>query len=186
MNPTTSSRPLSFRAAPTFLSLRASAHTGVGIRPRARRRGNPFFMYCLRRGTFVSSDKSTQKRRLKLRFKTSSARCALCQTCFIFLAQSDFPCAVVRQKDCATTAFRYRFAAAASCHGSRFPLYRRTGALPIPTQPLPLELSFRASPQAGVGIRTPLKPPPGALNNVCGATRRTYPCRRSCGGRGAI
>ena len=29
------------------------------------------------RGTFVSSDKSTQKRRLKLRFKTSSARSAL-------------------------------------------------------------------------------------------------------------
>ena len=41
---------------------------------------------CLRRGTFVTSDKSTQKRRLKLRFKTSSARCALCQTCLIFLA----------------------------------------------------------------------------------------------------
>ena len=43
----------------------------------------------------------------------------------MFLAQSDFPCAVVRQKDCATTAFRYRFAAAACCHGRSFPLYRR-------------------------------------------------------------
>ena len=50
----------------------------------AVRRGS--FTCCLRRGTFVSSDKSTQKRRLKLRFKTSSARCALCQTCLMFLA----------------------------------------------------------------------------------------------------
>ncbi len=46
-------------------------------RPQARQ---PLFTCCLRRGTFVSSDKSTQKRRLKLRFKTSSARYALCQT----------------------------------------------------------------------------------------------------------
>ena len=43
----------------------------------------------------------------------------------MFLAQSDFPCTVVGQKDCATTAFRYRFAAAACCHGRSFPLYRR-------------------------------------------------------------
>ena len=62
-------------------SFRASPQAGVAIRsPRARRRGNLFYI-CLRRGTFVSSDKSTQKRRLKLRFKTSSARCALPQTC---------------------------------------------------------------------------------------------------------
>ena len=94
-------------------------------RPRARRRVTPFFTCCLRRGTFVSSDKSTQKRRLKLRFKTSSARCARCQTCLIFLAQSPFPCFVVGQKDCAATAFRCRFAAAACCHGRSFPLYRR-------------------------------------------------------------
>ena len=73
----------------------------------------------------------------------------------MFLAQSDFPCAAVDQKDCATTAFRYRFAAAARCHGSSFPLYRRTGARPIPTQPPSLELSFRASPQTGVAIRVP-------------------------------
>ena len=158
MNPTTPSRPLSFRAAPTFLSLRASAHTGVGIRPRARRRGNPFFMYCLRRGTFVSSDKSTQKRRLKLRFKTSSARYALCQTYPMFLAQSVFPRTAVGQKDCATIAFRCRFAAAACCHGSSFPLYRRTGARPISTQPSSLASSFRASPQTGVGIRSPKAP----------------------------
>ena len=140
--------------------------------PRPRR-GTPF-VCCLRRGTFVTSDKSTQKRRLKLRFKTSSARYALPQTCPIFLAHSPFPCFAVLQKDCAPTAFRYRFAAAARCHSSSLYLYRRTGALPIPTQPPSLELSFRASPQAGVGIRTPLKPPPGALNNVRGATRRTY------------
>ena len=132
MNPTTPSRPLSFRAAPTFLSLRASAHTGVGIRPRARRRGNPFFMYCLRRGTFVSSDKSTQKRRLKLRFKTSSARYALCQTYPMFLAQSVFPRTAVGQKDCATIAFRYRFAAAACCHSRSVPLYRRKRECRLP------------------------------------------------------
>ena len=95
-------------------------------RPRARRRGTPFYV-CLRRGTFVISDKSTQKRRLKLRFKTSSARYALCQTRPMFLAQSSFPCAAVGQKDCATTAFRCRFAAAACCHGRSFPLYRRDG-----------------------------------------------------------
>ena len=108
------------------LSFRASPQAGVAIRsPRARRRGNPFFTCCLRRGTFVTSDKSTQKRRLKLRFKTSSARCARCQTCLIFLAQSPFPCFVVGQKDCATTAFRYRFAAATPCHDRSVPLYRR-------------------------------------------------------------
>ena len=90
--------------------------------PQARQ---PLFTCCLRRGTFVISDKSTQKRRLKLRFKTSSARCSLPQICFMFLAQSVFPCAVVRQKDCATTAFRCRFAAAACCHGRSVPLYRR-------------------------------------------------------------
>ena len=50
----------------------------------AIRRGS--FTCCLRRGTFVTSDKSTQKRRLKLRFKPSSARYALPQTCFMFLA----------------------------------------------------------------------------------------------------
>ena len=95
------------------------------IRCPAVRRGS--FTCCLRRGTFVTSDKSTQKRRLKLRFKTSSARCALCQTCLMPLAQSPFPCAAVGQKDCAATAFRYRCAAAACCHGSSFPLYRRDG-----------------------------------------------------------
>ena len=114
--------------------------------PRPRPAGaSPLFTCCLRRGTFVSSDKSTQKRRLKLRFKTSSARYALPQTCLMFLAQSSFPCAAVGQKDCATTAFRYRFAAAACCHGRRFPLYRRTGVLSIPTHPPSLELSFLAS-----------------------------------------
>ena len=91
-------------------------------RPQAR---HPLFTCCLRRGTFVTSDKSTQKRRLKLRFKTSLARYALPQICFMLLAQSPFPRTVVRQKDCATTAFRCRFAAAAPCHGSSFPLYRR-------------------------------------------------------------
>ena len=50
----------------------------------AVRRG--FSSVRLRRGTFVISDKSTQKRRLKLRFKTSSARCALPQICPMFLA----------------------------------------------------------------------------------------------------
>ena len=155
-------RPSSFRTG-MVLSFRASPQTGVRIRslnsspfiepPPISRRGS--FTCCLRRGTFVTSDKSTQKRRLKLRFKTSSARCALCQTCLMFLAQSPFPCAVVGQKGCATTAYRYRFAAAAPCHGSSFPLYRRTGALPIPTQPPSLELSFRASPQTGAGIRFP-------------------------------
>ena len=94
--------------------------------PRPRAAGvSPFFTCCLRRGTFVSSDKSTQKRRLKLRFKTSSARYARAGFVSYFLAQSVFPCVVVRQKDCATTAFRYRFAAAACCHGRSFPLYRR-------------------------------------------------------------
>ena len=57
---------------------------GNPFSPRPPR--NPFFTCCLRRGTFVSSDKSTQKRRLKLRFKTSSARCAMCQTRPMFLA----------------------------------------------------------------------------------------------------
>ena len=95
--------------------------------PRARRCGNPFFTCCLRRGTFVSSDKSTQKRRLKLRFKTSSARYSLPQICLVFLAQSLFLRTAVRQKDCATTAFRCRFADAACCHGRSFPLYRRDG-----------------------------------------------------------
>ena len=143
--------------ASMFLSLRTSPQAGVAIRPPAPPARTPFCS-CLRRGTFVTSDKSTQKRRLKLRFKTSSARCALPQTCFMFLAQSPFPCAAVRQKDCATTAFRYRFAAAAPCHGSHFPLYRRTGALPIPTQPPSLELSFRASPQT-VWQSVPLRSP---------------------------
>jgi len=103
------------------------------ISDRRRWCGNPFPKFfiihqtpAIRRGTFVTSDKSTQKRRLKLRFKTSSARCALPQTCFMFLAQSPFPCAVVGQKDCAPTAFRYRFAAAAPCHGSHFPLSTAT------------------------------------------------------------
>ena len=45
----------------------------------------------------------------------------------MFLAQSVFPYAVVGQKDCATTAFRCRFAAAACCHGSSLYLYRRDG-----------------------------------------------------------
>ena len=127
--------------------------------PRPRAAGaTPLFTCCLRRGTFVSSDKSTQKRRLKLRFKTSSARCALCQTCFIFLAQSPFPCAAVGQKDCATTAFRCRFAAAACCHGRSFCFYRRDkvrderNGFPRRSAPrndntrgLPLPLPFRAS-----------------------------------------
>ena len=95
--------------------------------PRARRRGNPFFTCCLRRGTFVSSDKSTQKRRLKLRFKTSSARYSLPQICLVFLAQSLFLRTAVRQKDCATTAFRCRFADAACCHGRIFPSTAVTG-----------------------------------------------------------
>ena len=43
------------------LSFRASAHTGVGIRPP------PFS--CLRRGTFALGGKSTQKRRSNLRFE---------------------------------------------------------------------------------------------------------------------
>ena len=42
--------------------------------PHVRKRGPPF---CLRRVTFVSSDKSHQKRRLKLRFKTSSRASAM-------------------------------------------------------------------------------------------------------------
>ena len=67
----------------------------------------------------------------------------------MLLAQSVFPCAVVGQKDCAPTAFRYRFAAAARCHSSSLYLYRRTGALPIPTQPPSLELSFRGAKRRG-------------------------------------
>ena len=43
--------------------------------PRVRRRGTSLFF--LRRVTFVSSDKSHQKRRLKLRFKTSSRASAM-------------------------------------------------------------------------------------------------------------
>ena len=89
----------------------------------------------------------------------------------MFLAQSDFPCTVVGQKDCATTAFRCRFAAAACCHGSHFPLYRRTGVLPIPTQPPSLEPSFRASPQAGVG-NSPPKAPSGGFEQC---SRRNAP-----------
>ena len=64
----------------------------------------------------------------------------------MLLAQSPFLCAAVGQKDCATTAFRCRFAAAACCHGRSVPLYRRTGVLSIPTHPPSLELSFRARP----------------------------------------
>ena len=60
-------------------------------------------------------------------------------------------------------------AAAAYCHGSRFPLYRRTGVLPVPTQPLPLELSFRASPQTGVAIRSPVPAPTGTVLPPCKA-----------------
>ena len=82
-------------------------------------------------GYFCHQRQKYPKRRLKLRFKTSSARYALCQTCLMLLAESVFPCTAVGQKDCATTAFRYRFAAAACCHGSSFPLYRRTVALPL-------------------------------------------------------
>ena len=55
------------------------------------------------------------------------------------------------------------------------PPYRGT---PHPTQPPSLELSFQASPQAGVGIRPP-KAPSGALYIVRGATRRTYLVRCS-------
>ena len=124
-------------------------------RPRAAGAAPPFLTCCLRRGTFVSSDKSTQKRRLKLRFKTSSARCALPQICLVSLAQSPFPCAVVRQKDCAPTAFRCHCAAAAYCHGSSLYFYRRTGVLPTPTQLTSLELSFRASAHTGAAIRPP-------------------------------
>ena len=99
----------------------------------------------------------------------------------MFLAQSDFPCTVVGQKDCATTAFRYRFAAAACCHGRSVPLYRRTGALPIPTQPPSLELSFRASPRCHCCGNPSPSAPEGALYIVaaqcaaptfCGALHR--------------
>ena len=120
--------PPSLQTTPIFPSLRASDRChwrGNPSPPSQCRRRGTLFTCCLRRGTFVSSDKSTQKRRLKLRFKTSSARYALCQACLMFLAQSPFLCTVVGQKDCATTAFRYRFAAATQCHDRSVPLYRR-------------------------------------------------------------
>ena len=114
------------------------------------------------------------------------ARYALPQICLVSLAQLPFPSAVVGQKDCATTAFRYRFAAAAPCHGSSFPLYRRNlerispfrhvapvrtvipsqpadwHRNPIPSPRTAIVLSFRASPQAGVGIRLPVPRAAGA------------------------
>ncbi len=120
--------PSAFRTAPTVVIPSQPSGWRGNPFPRPRAAGAaPLFTCCLRRGTFVTSDKSTQKRCLKLRFKTSSARYALCQACLMFLAQSPFLCTAVGQKDCAPTAFRYRFADAAPCHGSSFPLYRRTG-----------------------------------------------------------
>ena len=146
-----------------------------------------FFTCCLRRGTFVTSDKSTQKRRLKLRFKTSSARYALCQTCFMFLAQSPFSCAVVRQKDCATTAFRYRFAAAAPCHGSSFPLYRRNLERISPFRHAAPVRACHCEPVLTLARESvPPKAPSGGFIYCCGAMRRTYPSRHRSGGWGAI
>ena len=80
----------------------------------------------------------------------------------MLLAQSVFPCTAVGQKDCAPTAFRYRFAAAAPCHGSGLCFYRRGGELPVIANRPALFLSLRTSPQAGVGIRLPVPRAAGA------------------------
>ena len=125
------------------LSFRASANTGVGIRiprpqgrttlsallhtppcdfvgdgvpdvPRVRRRGTSLF--CLRRVTFVSSDKSHQKRRLKLRFKTSSRASAMISRRPVPRA-TGFP-VFSGSKDCASSAFRDALSRdAAPCRG---------------------------------------------------------------------
>ena len=82
--------------------------------PHVRKRGTLFF--CLRRVTFVSSDKSHQKRRLKLRFKTSSRASAVISRRPVPRA-TDFP-VFPGSKDCASTAFRDALSRdAARCHG---------------------------------------------------------------------
>ena len=113
-----------------FLSLRASAHTGVAIRfPRPRAAGAaPLFTFASGGHLSFNSERKVRKNATKTYGFGFPQRAAPCRK-FVsyFLAQSPFPCAVVRQKDCATTAFRCRFAAAACCHGRSFPLYRRDG-----------------------------------------------------------
>ena len=87
---------------------------GVPDVPRVRRRGTSLF--CLRRVTFVSSDKSHQKRRLKLRFKTSSRASAVISRLPVPRA-TDFP-VFPGSKDCASTAFRDALSRdAARCRG---------------------------------------------------------------------
>ena len=139
-----------------FLSLRAGAHTGVAIR-------SPLFTFASGGHLSFNSERKVRKNATKTYGFGFPQRAAPCRK-FVsyFLAQSPFPCAVVRQKDCATTAFRCRFADAACCHGRSFYLYRRTGVLPIPTQLTSLELPFRASAHTGVGIRSPVPAPAGA------------------------
>ena len=150
--------------------------TGVAIRPPvpAPAGAAPLFIFASGGHLSFNSERKVRKNATKTYGFGFPQRATPCRE-FVsfFLAQSVFPCAAVGQKDCATTAFRYRFAAAAYCHGSSFPLYRRTGARPISTQPSSLAPSFRASPQAGVGIR-PSKAPSGGFRYCCGATRRTY------------
>ena len=73
-------------------------------------------LFCLRRVTFVSCDKSHQKRRLKLRFKTSSRASAVISRRPVPRA-TDFP-VFPGSKDCASTAFRDALSRdAAPCRG---------------------------------------------------------------------
>ena len=115
-------------------------------------------------GYFCLQRQKYPKRRLKLRFKTSLARYARAGFVSYFLAQSVFPCTAVGQKDCAPTAFRYRFAAAAPCHGSSFPLYHRNLERISPFRHAALVRTVIPS-QPADWHRNPslLKPPLGAL-----------------------
>ena len=89
--------------------------TAVSLTSPTSASAEPLF-FCLRRVTFVSSDKSHQKRRLKLRFKTSSRASAMISRLPVPRA-TGFP-VFSGSKDRASTAFRDALSRdAAPCRG---------------------------------------------------------------------
>ena len=107
-------------------------HSPAPSPPRPRAAGaSPLFTFASGGHLSFNSERKVRKNATKTYGFGFPQRATPCRK-FVshFLAQSPFPCTVVGQKDCATTAFRCRFAAAACCHGRSFPLYRRTGVLP--------------------------------------------------------
>ena len=143
-----------------FLSLRASdrCHRRGNPFPPSprRRRGNPFFTFASGGHLSFNSERKVRKNATKtygFGFPQRAISCHKLASCLSRNCLSRVPLSVKR------TVPPQLSAAAACCHGSRFPLYRRTGVLPIPTQPPSLELSFRASAHTGVAIRSPIPAP---------------------------